>query len=186
MNSLNKMIEFNEEKQMLEVKNGNLDALVPLFDKYNSKMYNFFLRVTHDSVISEDLTQTVFSRILSYRRSYNEMYSFKSWIYQVARNVHVDHYSKNKHYVSGYESSEHDNRENRAAMESMENDRKIQTIHEALGLLSPEQREIIELSRFQDLKHEEISKITGNSVGAVRVKVHRAIKKLKEVYFQIA
>jgi len=68
----------------------------------------------------------------------------------------------------------------------MEKEQKEQTLKEALGLLSPQHREIIELSRFQDLKYEEISQITGNSVGAVRVKVHRAVKKLKEVYFQIA
>jgi len=68
----------------------------------------------------------------------------------------------------------------------MEKEQRERTLKEALGLLPMEQREIIELSRFQDLKYEEISKITGNSVGAVRVKVHRAIKKLKEVYFQLA
>lgn len=171
---------------MLEVKNGNLDSLVPLYDRYNLKIFNFFLRVTHDRITSEDLTQNVFSRILNYRSSYNEVYTFKSWIYQIARNVHVDHYSKNKMMFSDYPAEQNYENERMEAMEQMEKQQKVEAIREALGLLTTEQREIIELSRFQDLKYEEISKITGNSVGAVRVKVHRAIKKLKEVYFQIA
>ena len=74
---------------MLEVKEGNLDSLVPLYDAYQKKIYNFFLRVTHDRLTSEDLTQNVFSRILSYRRSYKDVYSFKSWIYQIARILFV-------------------------------------------------------------------------------------------------
>lgn len=171
---------------MLEVKNGNLDALVPLYDNYSKKMYNFFLRVTHDRVASEDLAQNVFSRILSYRNSYNEVYSFKSWIWQIARNVHIDHYSKNKILISDYPSEKNFEKEKSDALDQLEKEDRVETIREALGLLTPEQREIIELSRFQDLKYEEISQLTGNSVGAVRVKVHRAIKKLKEVYFQIA
>jgi RNA polymerase sigma-70 factor (ECF subfamily) len=76
--------------------------------------------------------------------------------------------------------------DSRNAIDEMEKEGQKETLKEALGLLSPEYREIIELSRFQDLKYEEISQITGNSVGAVRVKVHRAIKKLKDVYFQLA
>jgi len=178
--------EINDEKLILEVKNGNLDSLVPLFDKYQGKIYNFFLRVTHDPATSEDLTQTVFSRIIKYRSSYNEVYTFKSWIYQVARNVHVDSYSKKKLWITEERVEENYRVDTRDAIEIMEKEQREQTLKEALGLLSPEQREIIELSRFQDLKYEEISQITGNSVGAVRVKVHRAIKKLKDVYFQIA
>jgi len=171
---------------MIEVKNGGLDSMIPLFDKYQVKIYNFFLRYTYNKETSEDLTQTVFSRILSYKQSYNEVYTFKTWIYQIARNVHIDHYSKNQYFAADYIQPEDTESEARNAIEEMEKQQKEQTLKEALGLLSMDYREIIELSRFQDLKYEDISKITGNSVGAVRVKVHRAIKKLKEVYLQIA
>ncbi|MBC8487987.1 MAG: RNA polymerase sigma factor [Bacteroidetes bacterium] len=180
------MKDINDEQLMIEVKNGDTDSLVPLFEKYNVKLYNFFLRVTHNKDTSEDLVQTVFSRILSYRHSYNEIYTFKTWMYQMARNVHIDYYNKNRYCVSDYKEPEETKSEARDAIEEMEKQQRQQTLKEALEQLPMDQREIIELSRFQDLKYEEISKITGNSVGAVRVKVHRAIKKLKEVYLQIA
>lgn len=179
------MKEINEEQLMINVKNGDLDSLIPLFDKYHIKMYNFFLRYTHNKETSEDLAQNVFSRILSYKQSYNDVYTFKTWVYQIARNVHIDHYSKNRYWSSDYTEPEDTSIDAQSAIEEMEKEQREQTLNEALGLLPMEHREIIELSRFQDLKYEEISKITGNSVGAVRVKVHRAIKKLKEVYFQL-
>jgi RNA polymerase sigma-70 factor (ECF subfamily) len=171
---------------MINVKKGDLDSMIPLFDKYHVKMYNFFLRYTQNKESSEDLAQNVFSRILIYRQSYNELYTFKTWMYQIARNVHIDHYSKNRYWSSDYADPGESATDARNAIEEMEKDQREQTLREALGLLPVDQQEIIELSRFQDLKYEEISKITGNSIGAVRVKVHRAIKKLKEVYFQLA
>ena len=171
---------------MIAVKEGDLDALSPLFEKYHVKLYNFFLRLTHQRETSRDLTQNVFSRILQYRTSFNEKHQFKSWIYQLARNVHIDHYNKNRHWASDYDDTENLAGIDRDAHEEMEDSERKEILMEAIGQLPIDQKEVIELSRFQGLKYEEISKITGSSVPAVKVKVHRAIKRLKEIYFQIA
>ena len=180
------MIEIDDNQHMAAVKMGDTDSLVPIFNKYNVKLYNFFLHLTREKETSEDLTQTVFSRILSYKDSFDPEQSFKSWMYQIARNVHYKHHNKNKNLVSDYIESEELNDGGIEAISIMERTQRHQSLYDALKLLNAEQQEIIELSRFQDLKYEEIAKITGNTVGAVKVKVHRAIKKLKEVYFQIA
>ncbi|GAH56031.1 unnamed protein product [marine sediment metagenome] len=66
----------------------------------------------------------------------------------------------------------------------MEKKERFQQLNSALAKLSEEQRELLVLSRFQGLKYEEISKINGTTVGVVKVKIHRAINKLREVYFE--
>ncbi len=175
-----------DEELMTAVKNGDLEALSPLFEKYHIKLYNFFLRLTSDRETSRDLTQNVFSRIISYRESYKEIYKFKTWIYQLARNIHIDHYNKNRYLISENYEIDRISEDEKDVLTELDETEKKETLKEALCQLPVDQREIIELSRFQELKYEEISKITGNTVGAVKVKVHRAIKKLKEVYFQIA
>jgi RNA polymerase sigma factor (sigma-70 family) len=176
----------HDEILMIEVKNGNLDSLVPLFDKYQVKLYNFFLRLTRDRETSEDLTQNVFSRIIAYKHTYNENHKFRTWMYQMARNVHIDHYHKNKMMIS--DSEENFINKHNLMIASTESDKKqnYDTLNDALNLLNEDDREIIELSKFQDLAYNDISDITGNSVGAVKVKVHRAINKLREHYFQLA
>lgn len=175
-----------DEELMLAVKEGDLDALSPLFEKYHVKLYNFFLHLTRDRESSRDLTQNVFGRILKYRTSYDEKQPFKTWIYKLARNVHIDHYNKNRYLSSDFEDVETLAGNERDAMNEMEDSERKEILREALDRLPVEQKEILELSRFQGLKYEEISKITGSSIPAVKVKVHRAIKKLKEIYFQIA
>lgn len=47
--------------------------------------------------------------------------------------------------------------------------------------LPPSQREVLLLSRFSGLSHEEIAEITGASAGAVRVTLHRALRRLVDL-----
>ena len=107
-------------------------------------------------------------------------------MYQMARNTHIDHYHKNKGYFSDYEESENNPAKVRESFDETDKTEKHEILYEAMNLLSVEDREILELSKFQDLKYEDISKITGNSVGAIKVKVHRAVNKLRNNYFQLA
>lgn len=180
-------MEINfDENLMLRVKNGDFDSLVPLFDKYHVRLYNFFLQLVRNKETAEDLTQNVFSRIISYKHTFNQNSKFKSWMYQIARNVHIDHYHKNKIYFSDYEESERCPEKLAEALNESEKAEKYEILKEAMNLLSNEEQEILALSKFQELKYEEISEITGNSVGAIKVKVHRAIKKLRNNYFQLA
>lgn len=179
------MKQFNDEQLMQKVKNGDLDSLAPLFERYHVKLYNFFLRLTRNKDVSRDLTQNVFRRIISYRKSYDTQWKFRSWMYQIARNVHLKHYQENKFLKSDFHEPGHIEHDNKSALEEMDFETKKSTLYEALSLLSPEQREIIELSRFQGLKYQEISDITGNSVTAIKVKVHRAMHKLRELYFEL-
>src|SRR4249920_4073626 len=77
---------------MYKVKDGQLAALTELFDRYSVPIYNFFLRLTMDTNTSEDLTQNLFYRIIRYRHTFNaNTGTFKSWMYQMARNLHADH-----------------------------------------------------------------------------------------------
>ena len=70
-------------------------------------------------------------------------------------------------------------------IDNMEKAEMEKTLHRSLARLPEDQREILVLSRFQELKYEEIAKITETTVANVKVKVHRAIKKLRDTYFEL-
>ena len=55
----------------------------------------------------------------------------------------------------------------------------------AFARLSPEKREVLILSRFQRLKYDQIAQILGCEIGAVKVRVYRAIKELRHAFFEI-
>ncbi|HEX2394802.1 MAG TPA: RNA polymerase sigma factor [Bacteroidales bacterium] len=178
------MTNSTDEMIMNRVKAGNLAELSELFERYNVRIYNFMLKLTFDRSLSQDLTQNLFYRIIKYRHTFKDEFTFKSWIYQLARNIHADHCKKNKKYTEQYtQVEEYD--ENIIDQNAAFSEDEFARLDQALSRLKPEQKEIIVLSRFQGLKYSEISVIQNQSVPAIKVQVHRAIKQLRYFYFKL-
>jgi RNA polymerase sigma-70 factor (ECF subfamily) len=58
-------------------------------------------------------------------------------------------------------------------------------LFKAMENLPFEGKELLVMCKFQDLKYEEIAKITGDSIPNIKIKVHRTLKRLKEIYFEM-
>jgi RNA polymerase sigma factor (sigma-70 family) len=174
---------LTDEKIMQRVKDGQLADLGELFERYNVRMFNFFLKLSFDRFASEDMVQTLFYRLIKYRHTFKPGEgTFKPWIYQAARNVHADFY-KQQRRVNDKVKSVDEYHENIPGEETVYRDEDMEKLDKALLQLAPAQREIILLSRYEGLKYEEISKIMDISVAAIKVQVHRAIKQLRTIYF---
>jgi len=176
--------ESTDEKIMHRVKDGHLSELSVLFGRYHIKLYNFFLRLTFDPVISEDLTQNLFYRIIRYRHTFDASAGdFRSWIYRIARNTHLDHCRQQRSFPRPLRQDEELHHPVTGTNEGYVED-DFEKLDRALGLLEPGQREIIVLSRYQGLKYEEIARLHDLSVAAVKVRMHRAINQLRKLYFK--
>ncbi|MBL7859339.1 MAG: sigma-70 family RNA polymerase sigma factor [Cyclobacteriaceae bacterium] len=176
---------MTDELIMEAVKNGDLQQASLLFDRYNKRIFNFLARMTMDRDLAEDLTQNVFLRLIKYRNSYRAGARFEPWIYQVARNVFSDHYQQYKNKFNDFIDVEKisDHMPQREEFENVEEQEKI--LHQSLAKLSHEQRELLVLTRFQHLKYEEVAVMMDTTVANIKVKVHRAIAKLREHYFEL-
>lgn len=176
---------MTDEMIMEAVKSGDLQQATLLFERYNKRIYNFLARMTIDRALAEDLTQNVFLRVIKYRTSYREGAKFQAWIYQVARNVFSDYYQtvKNRHsnFVDVEKIGDH-------ISESEENEiqqEKEILLQRSMARLTDEQRELLVLTRFQHMKYEEVAELMDTTVANIKVKVHRAIIKLREFYFEL-
>ena len=176
------MADIPDEIIMQRVKEGNLSEMSVLFERYHLRLYNFFLKLTMKKDISQDLTQNLFYRMIKYKNSYKNEKSVKSWVYQIARNLHADYCREEKKSDDLFVKTA-----NWPVDMIDDSDRFPEEDYERLEIafsaLSNEQKEIIILSRYQGLKYEEISAITSQSVPAIKVAMHRAIKQLRGIYF---
>jgi RNA polymerase sigma-70 factor (ECF subfamily) len=64
-------------------------------------------------------------------------------------------------------------------------DDELHLLSVAMEKLSDEKREILLLSKYQEMKYKEIGEVLGCTEGAVKVKVFRALQALKAVYVQL-
>jgi len=105
-------------------------------------------------------------------------------MYQIARNILADHYGRQTDKSQDHYPVDSIKEPAYSFEDDMEKNERRRILYTALSRLPADQREILELSRFQGLKYEEIAEITGSSVNAIKVKIFRAIQKLKTIYFQ--
>ncbi len=176
---------MTDEMIMEAVKRGELQHASLLFERYNKRIFHFLARMTMDRTLAEDLTQNVFLRIIKYRNSYKEGARFQSWIYQVARNIFSDHYQAHKNRFTDFVDVEKVSDYLPDPEESELWDEREKLLHQSMARLGQEQRELLILTRFQHMKYEEVAVIMDTTVANVKVKVHRAIAKLRELYFEL-
>jgi len=103
------------------------------------------------------------------------------------RNVFYDHYRKEKRNSARVKLKDIEDKTGGGELADafLEKSQELKNLQVALDSLSTENRELLVLCRFQELKHSEIAKILNVSEGAVKVRVHRAMNELKNIYLEI-
>lgn len=172
---------------MLAVRDGELDALGELFERHHGPLYGYLAKTTGDRLAAEDIAQTVFQRILKYRHTYRDDGSFTAWMYHLARRCAADYFRKSNAAPAATDPTTlHDHADDRphAGDDAVTGDDHA-FLRRALGRLDRDDREVLLLSRFQELSFAEIASILECSVGAAKVRAHRALRELRDIYFQL-
>ncbi len=169
---------------MSEVQKGHLDHLEELFERYQKKLFNFFMRLTYDQAASEDLIQNVFVRIMKYRSSYNPNLKFKTWIYQLSRNQFHDYYRKEVEKRDDFTDVTTMRDHDLTTDDGYDKEQQAQ-LQVAMQKLPIEKRELLVMSKMQGMHYDDIAEIKEITVANVKVQVHRALKELRTIYFQL-
>jgi RNA polymerase sigma-70 factor (ECF subfamily) len=172
---------------MLAVRAGELDALGELFERHHGPLFGFLVKHTGNRMVAEDIVQTVFQRMLKYRHTYRDDGSFTAWMYHLARRCSADHFRKANSAPRATDPADlcdqADDAPHAAQHATQHDDHEL--LHVALTRLDHDDREVLLLSRFQELSFAEISGIPECSVGAAKVRAHSALRELRDIYFQL-
>lgn len=171
---------------MIQVREGDTGKLGLLFRRYHRPLFIFLFRMSSNKQESEDMLQTVFYRILKYRHTFSEHWDFRTWMYQLARNVLADTRQKATRFkFDDIERIVNTFEEQSASEEQSEIDQQLTMLHFALDRLKEEDKEVLILSRIQKMKYAQIATVLKISEGAVKVRVHRAMSELRSIYMKI-
>ncbi|MEM6342397.1 MAG: RNA polymerase sigma factor [Bacteroidota bacterium] len=174
----------SEEDSMQAVKDGDIQAIAKLYERYRQPLMGYFYRRTGgEESLSQDLVQAVFMRVLRYRTSYRAGAALRPWLFQMARNVLYDEWQSQQPMANtvSVEQVELVQRDIRIDQQ-IEKQERESYLRQALQQLPEESQELIELCKYQALPYREVGQMLGISEGNVKVRLHRAVKRLGQVY----
>ncbi len=168
--------EGSDAQLMAAVRDGDADALGALFSRHHGDVYALSARLMQDGDLADDITQEAFLRVWRYARSFRGRSTFRTWLYRLTYNLCMELRQRD---ARRHESLTLD-RLTVAAPSNESTDRHIH-LDMALRRLAPGQRVVLILSRFHGLGYDEIAQIIHCSPGAARVRLHRAMRELRQL-----
>ncbi|CAH0998744.1 ECF RNA polymerase sigma factor SigM [Neolewinella maritima] len=165
---------------MQHVAAGQLQQLAPLYERYKGPILGFLLnRGALDRATAEDLLHGVFERVITYRTSWRAGQSFRSWVFTIARNLHHDHCrAMGRNPVCA--TSELPDLPPEQLDDQLTDYRH--TLPTAIRKLPDNYRMVVELAWQRNMKYAEIAHVLGTTEANVKVRMHRACKRLRANY----
>ena len=166
---------------MTGYQSGDAGATSELIGRVSPHMFHFFVAETRNRAVAEDLLQDFWLRIHRARHTFRPGEPLLPWMYAIARRVRVDAYRKSVR-VDRHEIRTESLPDYPAPGGTETSVQGSAKLAELLADLPAAQREVILLLKESGLTLEEVARVTGSSVGAVKQRAHRAYKKLRKAF----
>ncbi len=173
------MQEETDKELYKEYLKGNKQSFEKLVIRHKDHIIYFISRYTKNTDIAEDISQDVFVYLLLHKEQYDFKYSFKTYLYMIAK-CRALNYLKSEKKVLPITDYNNLYIENNDLEEIVYKNQKSNYIRKVINKLKPDYQVVICLASIEGFKYKEIAKIMGKNVGQVKVMLNRAKKKLKE------
>lgn len=177
--------QIAEEQKIVEAAKSDARAFAGIYDRYFEQIFNFILRRTDDEELTDDLTSQTFLKALQSLKKYEfRGLPFSAWLYRIASNEVNKHYNKKKRkrVFSLEEERLFEIIETDDSNPELEG--QINTLISTLNDLPTDVMEVLELRFFEERSFKEISFILNISESGAKMRLYRAIEKLKK-YFTV-
>lgn len=175
------------QQQLEEARKGKQSAFNFLLDRFWNEVYGFQLKRTQNEYDAEDITIQTFSRAFDKIDTFKPSYSFKTWLFTISKNIHVDLVRKKNSSIRGRTTDEEDDRVHRIAddtpsiEDTLITEQNLAQLLRDIKKLQPHYQEVIHLRYFQEMSYKEISEHLREPMNNVKVKLLRAKKLLAQV-----
>ena len=177
------MAESDDLAQIIRgCKAGEAGSFEKLVDIYGRRCFGYFYRLTGSRDVSDELLSELFVKLVMKIGSFRGG-SFESWLFKTASNVFYDHLRNRQRQRKLLEAQKRQVISKLAETKQSE-DERIDKLQIQLEKLDAETRELIMLRFYSQLSFKEIAAMRGELIGTTLSKVHRGLKKLRELMEQ--
>jgi RNA polymerase sigma-70 factor (ECF subfamily) len=173
------MEEPSDATLVLEARRGDTNAFAQLVHRYRDRHARFATRLLGDPDDAEDVLQSAFVRAFRHLDRCDDPARFGAWLHRIVVNECRTHATRRGHREAKMVRDE-------LVMGGIANaapDEDVvlrQTIDEAVAALPLDQREAFLMKHVEGLEYEEMAELTGAGVSALKMRVKRAIERLRE------
>ncbi|MBL4705168.1 MAG: sigma-70 family RNA polymerase sigma factor [Flavobacteriales bacterium] len=178
-----------QEELLIRAAQKDPKAFAPLYDKYYVQIFRFVLKRMGNEQDASDITSQVFIKAITNIKKYQfRGVPFTSWLHMVARNeVNLGYRSKKYDRTVDVQTEhlhgivdEFDTDE----IQNSSDDKRIPQLLSEISQLKLEEIELLEMRYFEKRPFKEVSEILGISESNAKVRMHRIIKKLKDLMLE--
>lgn len=162
---------------MLRVQKGDEIAFEQLMNRHTNAVHSYIFRMCQNAQIAEELVQETFLRVWAKSKLWiPNKAKFSTWMYQIVRNLCIDHYKKQRaQFVDDVDFE-------RIADDSLRRDEiLILTLQKAIQTLPERQKTAFVLCQVEGWSQAEVAELLDSSVDAVESLLSRARRKLREI-----
>lgn len=176
-------VQDNDFELINRFLSGEEVAFNLIVKKYQKKIYWHARQMMGNHFDADEVTQEVLIVIYNKLKNFNFNSSLYTWIYKIVTTRSLNQIRKKqiKRFFSIDDKDEVELQDKHDIIEEMDAKEKLEKVKKILEKIPPKQRQIFIMRNFEDLSYEEISEITGKSVGGLKANYFHALKKILEL-----
>jgi RNA polymerase sigma-70 factor (ECF subfamily) len=156
---------------------GLKDNFIAIYDEYFDDVYRYILMKTGNKWDTDDIVSEVFRKVFEKHSTITG--SAKAWLFTLTRNSIADFYRRKKNIEIPVDELEDELLFTEEETEDEHREEALELLKEALIKLTKNERELINLRYFADIKYRDIGTLTGIKENILRTKISRTLKKLR-------
>lgn len=189
------MVLDEDQAVVQAVLRGRTEAFRFLVDRHKGRLYSIVFKLVGDPDVAEELTQDCFVRAYTGLRGFRGEAQFGTWLVQIGLHTVRDYVRRRRSARRRGEVSLEsltgeggespvlaDARPRSDPLTELGEKELRERVARALDRLPHEYREVLVLKHLEGLSYEEITRMTGDSVGSLKVRAHRARRLLREQF----
>lgn len=173
----------NEEYHIDRVRKGDTQAYALLVEYYKDLVFTICFRITQNAEDAEECAQDTFLKAFRNLGTFRQEAKFSTWLFRIAYNTAVSKQRRQKQVFHGTEERQVLNLSVEDTESGYRNLGAAQRKHFlalALAELPGEEANLVGLYYYNELSIAEIHEVTGMEQSNIKVKLHRARKKLHQ------
>lgn len=164
-------------KQSLE---GDANAFARIVQLYKDRMYGLALRIVRSPHDAEDLVQDAFVKAYENLHRFKGQSQLGTWLYRITYNAAIS-FTRKKRVAAAAASEKMKGKLSAPSQGDSRHEVQLRQLEHALEMLRDSDRAIVVLHYLHGFGVAEIAKVVGMSAGNVKVRLHRARKKLQDL-----